>query len=330
MNIKNDKFLDDIKLRDINLNLSKNTKAVERLLERYYQGEGDYENVNKENACPEIVRFVKDAYKEMNWGSYSCYDVANPLWSTLTAAMVECTPKYKYEPSKLLYLFDKKNSIKYYVYNPKKGTRGYEYLSKKILGKKACEKSNINYEAMKETVERYPKLDNYSALCDSIANFMPCPSKEYNRTKGLLPEVKDYLTLMIDYIQMEMDLITSENKDDLDVIFKNDELEIMVKDIKCWHKWFADVNNRSKCFLEDYYNISRASSGNLIISGIPLFAGQTLKYPLPKAQHEIEECIENLISRANDRAIKMSNFIIENRRNKNCNVQINDIMVHIL
>ena len=289
-----DEFLFDIKQDKEPLN--KFLDAVERILKRYEIEDGNYE----------ISDFAKQKYEKLNWNYYKDYDIAIPLWSTLTAAMVERSSRHGDEiknKGQFLYQLDK-NGIEYYVYNPSTNLYEYMYLSKKILGKKYFYKANIHHKALDEVVHSYPQIAIYSAISDSIANFMPCPPFPYNSAKGFLQEVKDYLPLMINYIQTKKESIQSENKKDSDIIFQTDSFVVKVKDIKDWYDWFVD--NREKCFLEDFYVIDENESGNVRIKGIPLFKGQDLNNPLPKEQGEIEECLKNLIIITINRALKMA------------------------
>lgn len=292
--IISNKFLYDIKLEAELLKTYSN--PVDRMLKRFEIGEGDYEKSS----------LASQVYQCLNWEGYYDYDIAIPLWKTLTSAMVECSSRKGLEiknKDKLLYIMEN-GSIQYYVYNPDADFYSYEYLSKQNLGKKYSDKGTIHHEALVKVVRRYPQIETYCITSDSVANFMPCPAQPYNSAKGILGKSQDYFPLMIDYIQYEFDLIQSENKDNSDIICRTDNFVVMVKDIKDWHEWF--IKNREICFLEEYYDIVEDELKQLTIRGIPLFKAQSLNAPLPKTKEDIEECLLNEIRITNNRASKMA------------------------
>ena len=297
-------FLADIKLKMENLRVCSN--PVDRMMKRYAINDGDYEKSD----------FAKQEYERLGWKNHSTFDVAIPLWRTLNSAMVECTSRKGEEiknNGKLLYIMSN-NSITYYVYNKEICSYKYEYLSKATLGKKYSEKENIHQKAIYRVVNSYPNIEEYIVISDSIANCMPCPGGTYNRAKGLINSVVDYLPLMIDYIQNELDKIKKENKIDSTVVWSGKDFKVTAKDINQWHKWFA--KNRESCFLEEYYNIRKDELKQEIIEGILLFNNQSLCNPLPQTKEEIEECLENQIKIINNRAEKMADKIFLNKYGK--------------
>lgn len=297
-------LLADIKLEVEELKIFSN--PVERMMKRYAKEIGDCEK----------SYFASQEYRRLGWKNYNTFDVAIPLWRTINSAMVERASRKGLEiknKGKLLYVMPN-NSIKYYVFNPQCGSYKYEYLSKKTLGEKYSKEKNIHREALGKVVESFPQIEEYCVMSDSIANFMPCPGYPYNSAKGTITSVVDYLPLMIDYIQRELNIIRNENKIDSTVVLQGKDFKVTAKDIKQWHKWF--VKNRESCFLEDYYNIRKDESKQLIIEGIPLFNNQSLSNPLPESEEEIKMCLANQIKIINNRAIKMADKIILNKYGK--------------
>lgn len=127
-------LLYDIKQK--NKKLSDFSDAVERMLKRYEIEDGDYEN----------SEFAKEKYKKLGWENCEAYDIAIPLWSTLTCALAECSSREDDEiknRDKTLYILDENDIIKYYVFNRQEKNYVYEFLAKKHLEKNTLSRATF-------------------------------------------------------------------------------------------------------------------------------------------------------------------------------------------
>ena len=87
---------------------------------------------------------------------------------------------------------------------------------------------------------------------------MPCPER-FNSVKGLLGDVRDYLPLMIDKIQLCVDA-----GKDLEYYHLGSLQKVDNKIVKDWHSFF--IKNQEKYCLSMYYQVKKNR-----ISGITFF-----------------------------------------------------------
>ncbi|MCD5410939.1 MAG: hypothetical protein LRZ93_04705 [Clostridiales bacterium] len=228
---------------------------------------------------------TKVIFEKLKWGNDRC-DVMNSFWTTYKSGLVISSNHEHY------YFKDNHANI---------GNDKAKY-AKKYLGK-----ANYNTQELQKYANEVRNLYEYDKLasrCHCIANFMPCPprypksEKTYNQLKGMLPDVRDYLPLMIDKIQQCID-----NKQSLKCydFVKKKEYEVFLDVVKEWRQWFVD--NRNKYLLEDYYVINGSEEK---IVGIRLFKKQSLLYPIPKTSDELKECLNEIFRRIEVRALRMA------------------------
>ncbi|MFZ3579518.1 hypothetical protein [Virgibacillus sp. DJP39] len=263
-----------------------------RIIKRYELGTGDYEN----------SILAETAFIRLGWSNNS-KDIINSFWGTFTCALVEQSKENSWTYSDVskgqctdsLYDFDNDFKITYCAWNPTTKLWGKFVFSKNKFGEKFFAENNLHREKAEFLLDKYPEFIDYADICDSIANFTPCPSYPYNSLKGFLPDVKDYLNLMVDKIQECIDSGKGMKYD-------NDKKTTIAKigDLIKWKNWF--ITNQKAYHLEEYYSIE-----NDRIKGIPLFEKQSLSHPIPKDEEEVKECVNEMMRRINNRAKIISN-----------------------
>lgn len=251
---------------------------IPRIMKRYELVKGDYE----------YSEYAAKLFEKLNWES-STKDIITPFWRIFTAALVYYSSKLELYEGKWrtdnvrpTYIFNN-NTICYRTeFNKRDGTKGLP-LSKKKIGTKYFEESTVHFEYVNAVALEFSELSLLAELTDSMANFAPCPDSPYNSLKGLLPNVCDFMNLMIDKIQSCID-----NKVIMDVHFSNIKIHADIYQIRAWHDWFID--NRERYLFQDYFDIE----GERLV-GRELFYGQSLLKPLPMSYTEIQECIKNML-----------------------------------
>jgi|GEM_PF-1722680 len=264
--------------------------------------------------------YAHKIYEKLGWEK-DHYDVICSAWTTYVALLVN----YAHDNNITYNDYNSKlnmNQVMYYY----SGTKdlGYWYKSNGKEAKGTLRKSNNKYpessyynkfldpknvhsEFAKNIAKEVVGIQDLSALCHCVANFMPCPDEcgvgefSYNQIKGILPEVRDYFPLMIDKIQKCV-------SDDTGLIYNtsNGESEISKEIIKKWHAWFLE--NKRKYFLDEFYYVTKEGDQDILV-GIPLFKGQSLENPMPNNLCEAKECLDNILYIIQNRALKMAYFL---------------------
>lgn len=281
------KYIEDMKNYD-GLNGYKN--AIARMMKRYELGKGSYE----------YSVWAEKLFVEMKWES-ATKDIITPFWEIFTAALVNYSfrnefvrGKWRRENVRPTYIFVD-NSIYYRTeYNKRDNEIGFP-LSKAKMGLKYHEGSTVHLKYVEAVILEFEELIELSEITDSMANFAPCPESPFNTLKGLLPEVSDFLNLMIDKIQYCLDEKVGIEYAD----FKGNVYYAGIGQIKEWHNWFKE--NRERYYLQDDYDID----GEMLI-GKSLFLGQSLSNPVPETAEEIHECANNIIRIIRNRENLMS------------------------
>ena len=215
----------------------------------------------------EKKQYNEIVYKKLGWSEENYFDVISSFWIIFQHIV-----------------FTKNDGFKV-----TKKTYPSMYFSEKY-GKGI--QRNIN-----QLCKMFEGIVQLSKLCHSIANFMPCPSNGFNHAKGCLEDVNDFFPLMIDKIQECID-----TEEQMKYSIENRTYEVDLDTIKKWHKFFID--NYSNYCLDMYYSIKECNNQQKIV-GINFFKGQSLKYPLPKGDDEIKECLDKMISCIKIRAKKI-------------------------
>ena len=211
-------------------------------------------------------------YKKLDWCECKIYsDAINSFFTTYTFAI------HTFE-DELTALND--NSVVF-------GQSGKDYISLRKLLK---DDKFHNYT----TINTFECLQTLAKLTHTIGNFTPCFDGEFNSTKGVLPDVKDYLPLMVDKIEKCLE-------ENIGILDKTSNKNISVRTLLEWKKFL--INNREKFFLEDYYYVQKQNENEKII-GIPLFKTQSIKHPIPNKE-ELEECIKEINKRIYNRGLKI-------------------------
>ena len=276
MDIDEERLLYDIKLQD---DIKLEDAPFCRLMKEFAGTQPTtvhYENVEFENSG-----FAKNVYKILHWNEQR-YDVINSFWTTFSWAMHF---KFKYPI---------KEAGNVGIYKSHNKTYDIPSFPEKYIGGDKVIKEQVSV-----LINDIPDIEEFSALCHCVANFMPCPESNYsfNKIKYRLCNVKDYLPLMINKIQKCID-----DNEEIEIIDNNEEIRIDNKEIKAWHQWFID--NREKYSLEPYYDVIEKGKTSCI-KGIPFFTAQSLKQPLPNSYEEVKECLAEMLARIKRRAALM-------------------------
>lgn len=267
----------DIKIYD---GLQRFTDPIARMMKRYEMKRGSYE----------YSTWTAGFFDELKWCS-NTKDIITPFWRIFTSALVFCSAKYeiyrgkwKAENIRPTYILDVENCIRYRTEYDKRDDKIGLPISKEKLGCKYHEKNTNHYEYIRKTVLLFNGLMELAELTDSMANFSPCPETPFNTLKGVVPDVCDFLNLMIDKIQLCVDANIGIEYEMFDgTVYSADAVQV-----KKWHKWFVD--NIEKYCIGEYYYID----GEKLV-GRPMFETQSLNHPLPSTEKEIQQCIESII-----------------------------------
>lgn len=289
----NETVFEDLKLYD---GLDGYAHKTDRIFKRYELNKGDYENSEK------AVEFFRKA----GWAQPARRDIITPFWRLFTAAIAFYSKEHEYKYGKWLtaaveptYILDSNNCLRYRTFYDKRDRLPGTHLSKAKIGLRYHEKNETLYENITKTMAYFPRLKDFSALSDSIANFSPCPEAPFNSLKGLLPDVCDFLNLMADKIRFAID-----NQQNL--IYTDAygvRLEASYNQVCQWHEWL--IANRKTYCLEEYYVVSEGR-----IKGISLFKNQSLANPLPKTKEAVEAALDNALRIITERGKKMSRLLI--------------------
>ena len=242
----------------------KEINAIEKLFQYFISEQVDVEN----------GKSAKLLYEELGWNQNVSYDVINSFWITFSYAM-----RLKY-PGK--YRIAKAGNVK--IYKHHNTDWGYDSFPEKYFKENSEERGQVN-----DLCKEYPDILKLADMCHTVANFMPCPER-FNSVKGLLGDVRDYLPLMIDKIQLCVDA-----GKDLEYYHLGSLQKVDNKIVKDWHSFF--IKNQEKYCLSMYYQVKKNR-----ISGITFFKGQSLSYPCPLEKEEVEECLKTMLDKINKRA----------------------------
>lgn len=227
----------------------------------------------------ENAKFPCLIYDKLGWNVKGNYDVINSFWTTFSLCFpIVDNGKYK--------IMVEGNNVKNVYKNGRTYPNKYlpSFPEKYLQGDKEVRGDT------EKVLAKFSKINDFAILCHCAANFMPCPPDPYNKLKGFLPDVKDYFPLMIDKIQA-----CYENKQGV----KKENTEATKEQVEKWHDFLLE--NRDKYLLTDYYEI-KVIEGKKKLEGKPFFVGQSLSYPIPKTNKEVEDCIKNMIERIQKRA----------------------------
>lgn len=266
--------------------------GIDKILKRYQLKKGSFEYSEYSSAI----------FKDLGWQNNSAKDILTPFWRIFSAALVFFSKNHEFkrgqwclEEVEPTYILDNDNCLRYRTYYDKIQNKNGYPISKEKLGLRYHERNTTHCNNIIGTVEIFPDLETLSLISDSIANFSPCPESPFNAVKGLLPDVCDYLNLMVDKVQSFKDM----NKD-LDYIDSDgSKRTVSNSQVVKWHEWL--ICNRESFCLEDYYTIE-----NNTIKGTPLFQGQSLNNPLPKSKKDIESALRRIIQIIYSRNEKMT------------------------
>lgn len=274
----NNSIFQDMKMND---GLQMYADPIARMMKRYELKKGSYE----------YLPWATPFFDELHWCS-NTKDIIMPFWRIFASALVFCSEKYEISRGKWktdnvrpTYIWDDENCLRYRTeYNKRDNNIGLP-ISKEKIGSKYHEGNTSHYEFIRKSVLLFDGLVELAEITDSMANFTPCPEIPFNTLKGIMPDVCDFLNLMIDKIQLCVDKnIGIEYVDYKDKVYAADAVQV-----KRWHQWFID--NRENYFLNEYYCVD----GNNL-KGRAMFVTQSLHNPLPRTEKEIQECIDSLIS----------------------------------
>lgn len=257
-------------------------QSYDYFLNRANASERDYEN----------REFAKMIYSELGWDDVNgSYDVINSFYGIFKCALVYTDVFNENDNISTAYRFGEKGQFEY------RTCYGYTRIGKKKHVRKILGKDYTCHKAVQKFIREDKNgkdIVQFSSLCHCVANFMPCPDRNFNEAKGCLNDVRDYLPLMVDKIQECID-----TKSNLEYVSDKQNKFIPNSKLNDWHNWL--VENREKYCLEPYYYIKKENDETRII-GIPIFKAQSLKNPVPKSKGEVDECINEIIKRIRCRA----------------------------
>lgn len=246
----------------------------------------------------ENVSYNHDLYDTLGWQDESCFDVISSFWTLFACAVIrEVHDNKAYGRFKRFYNFpDYINHSTPWIPG---GKNGYEnaYGERADSFPEKYLKLSRTQSIVESTIRSYPKLNEFARLSHSVANFMPCPSSPYNEAKGIVKKIHDFLPLFIELIDTHCKIKKS--------VIVN-QIEVDLKTLQGWKNWL--ISNRKKYCLEDYYYIYTDENQIEHIKGIPFFKAQSLDYPLPRTENEIEECLDEMIKRIHIRAFRLSSL----------------------
>lgn len=290
-------YIDDIKQYD---GLKQFNSSIERMMKRYELDKGSYE----------YSKWAESLFDKLQWKS-DTKDIITPFWKLFSAAMVCFSEKKEYyrgrwrtENVRPTYVFVDNNIYYRTEYNKRDNEIGFP-MKKSKLGGRYLEGGNVHTEYIDAVISDFNELLELAEITDSMANFAPCPDSPFNTLKGFLPEVSDFLNLMVDKIQFCFD----EKLELRYVDYRGCVYAANIEQMGAWHEWFLE--NRERYYLQDYYDIEE----NKLV-GRPLFSTQSLNYPLPLRTEEIHECAKNIIKIIHNRETLMNS---NNRININEN-----------
>lgn len=268
-------FLSDIKL-EVGLNASDN--SLDRIMRFFASDIGDLEN-------PRTTPIVKEKYTLLGWDMNERFDVINSFWTLFRVILLKEYP----------YLLTEEN-----------GTE-VTYLKKKELAELFLY-NKCYRDALKNIVNKYPDLEQYAELTHCVANFMPCPDAPYNQCKGVLPNGKDSLVLMINQIQQWIGQYKNE-KDENKVIYTNltRDIKVRIRDARKWHEWF--LVNHNEHHLEMYYNVTGEVSRRLI--GNNELKENTIKTLINRENDQIGIYLKEVMAAIRARAGKLTRYVME-------------------
>src|SRR5690625_1237557 len=251
---------------------------------------------NSKGCCPgdlENTREANEIYSKLKWNNNNNYfDVINSFYIIFLCALVsyannEKSPRFSdiyntNNPTANCHLFSYGDDtfLKYAT------TYGLCDITKGKYAEKVLNTNNIQRDViykyfLSHDEKLSEKIIEFSSLTHCVANFGPCPDASFNSLKGKLPEVRDFLNLMIDKIQSQIDKNEALN---------HEGQTISIDTLKVWKKWF--IKNRKKYFFDEYYKVEDFGGVKRII-GLPLFTSQSLKNPIPRTGDEVKQCLMN-------------------------------------
>lgn len=271
------------------------------LMKFFYVSQG---NFGRDFESREVVKTV---FQKYGWEHQYC-DVINSFYCLFVRSLVRFSDLNKQRTESIFRELGKKWNCNLYGLGNKTelqiamcgqlGDCGKRKFAEKYLEENNLQRNIIDKYYFKH--DAHNNVKEFSARCHCIANFMPCPphdnkERSFNQVKGVLPDVKDFLNLMIDKIQICID-----NNEKLIYKYRDSDEEITLVTLKVWKKWF--IENRGKYCLEDYYEITEEGK----IKGIPLFEGQSLGDKALPENDQMDMCINSIIEKINNRAKKIA------------------------
>lgn len=250
--------------------------------------ENDRENGWKNGFSPDNCWSCKTLhyiYKKLDW----CDNDAKPYSDAINSFFTTYTLAILYHEEEITSLNN--NSVIF-------GHNGKDFISvRKLLENDKFQ----NYKVINEI----DCLQTLTKLTHTIGNFTPCYDGEFNSAKGIIPEVKDFLPLMVDKIEKCIE----EDKDISYNMYGNKKSYVHKEVLKEWKDYL--IYNREKFLLEDYYYIQEQNGIEKMV-GIPMFKTQSLEHPIPLDKEELEECIKEMRNRIYNRGLRMVCKIISN------------------
>ena len=230
----------------------------------------------------------REIYQYLCWLDAHYFDVINSFWTIFSWVM---HIQYPY-----IYPIARAGNVKIYKNDYK------DYMS---FPRQYCNDEELHSRV--KSLKEYEEIILLAGKCHCVANFMPCPGEQFNSLKGLHPQTKDFLPLVVDLIES-----CCVHNNCTEYTTKGKKIIIKRETLKEWKKWLID--NRDTYCLEDYYDIVNDDSDpeQKHIKGISFFEGQSLKNPLPKREREIRMCLNEMVARIEKRAYKLYNRYVTN------------------
>lgn len=267
--------------------------------------------------------FNEIEYQRLDWYNSENFDVINSFYTTFVCALVAYAKDIKDLKQYWNNLGKKWKDIPFDFGGrltkdiPAEGDTELMYLTayglcniaKETYAEKPLNPENIQHDILEDfkSTNNGELLKELAKLSHCVANFMPCPSWDFNAAKGA-SIAHDYLPLFVDLIQS----CINEQKELEYTVIKEKIPEICKVEVNVLNSWKDRlIANVDEYGLSCYYEVK---DGNL--KGKPLFKGQSLTHPYPQNTKEVNECVSNMINCIKTRAAELLCRINEQETSK--------------
>lgn len=255
-------------------------------------------------------------YSKLGWGHESYYDIIASLYHPIliygavmnTNGCADDRPLFRFNSSGNVEMdVAGKRESEHYISDIRKDYLVKNYLDNidgilPHLGNRSSDK-----RAYFESLLADKSLREFAENVYTLPNYYPVPDAIFNAVKGLV--FFDQLPVILAHIEKCMHICSeiAPVLEKLNAAISKEGLNttITYNTIAYWHCFFAE--NRESLLLQDWY----AVDGTKIIPRF-LFSGQSLSHPLPTTAAELNEYIDNLITRYFSRKYRIITKLVTN------------------